>query len=293
MSGIKRIEIEGRNIFIVTGRVSQTVNVCDATNRRGNYEYVIRLFQPNFVNEEALENQDTIEEIVNWLMRKRQGQIEKSPDDDEVDIQGTPADQPLDSKDVVWVERAMRITEVCIDELVREFLEIPYLHRVEHSTHTRLYSILSTQPHLSRHFPLADGETMTQPIHKEWPEPIPREEKGNRRGNIDLAILPPGRLRNCNLKDFSNGRLVPPIAIEMGLNYGEGHLAADAEKLLNSKIQHGYLVHLVRELPHDPTINQTIEKFQSEKSIRIAFARYEQGRKYLKLLDDHEIREIE
>jgi hypothetical protein len=27
----------------------------------------------------------------------------------------------------------MHITEVCIDELVREFLELPCLHRVEHS----------------------------------------------------------------------------------------------------------------------------------------------------------------
>ncbi len=194
--------------------------------------------------------------------------------------------------DAVWIERAMRITEICINELVREFLELPYLHRVEHSIHTRLYSILRIQPHFDRHFPLAEGGMLTQPIHKEWPETIPRPEKGNRRGNFDLAILSPGQLATCSLRDFKNGRLAPPIAIEMGLNYDEGHLSLDAEKLLNSHIQHGYLIHLLRELPHDSTIDETIDRLRAESTIRIAFARIERSRKFLKLLDDSVIQEI-
>ena len=180
----------------------------------------------------------------------------------------------------------MRITEVCIDELVLEFLGLPYLHRVEHSIHTRLYSILRNQPHFDRHFPLAKGGMLTQPIHKEWPETIPCPEKANRRGNFDLAILSPGQLRTCTLDSFSNGRPAPAVVIEMSLNYKEGHLTLDAEKLLNSRVLHGYLVHLVREKPHESTIDQTIDRLRSEGTIKVAFARVERGRKFLKLLDD-------
>jgi hypothetical protein len=133
---------------------------------------------------------------------------------------------------------------------------------------------------------------LTQPIHKEWPEVIPRPEKNGRRGNFDLAILSPHQLRVCTLRDFSSGRIAPPIAIELGLNYDDGHLTKDAEKLLNSQIQHGYLVHLVREMPHDPTINEIIERLRSESTVKVAFARYERGRKYVKLLNDGQIREI-
>ena len=206
-----------------------------------------------------------------------------------------PADVPqpaLEPADSAWIERAMRITQVCIDQLVLEFLDLPYLHRVEHSIHTRLYSILRNQPHFDRHFPLAVGGMLTQSIHKEWPETIPRPEKANRSGNFDLAILSPGQLRTCTLDSFSNGRPAPAVVIEMGLNYKEGHLTLDAEKLLNSRVLHGYLVHLVRDKPHESTIDQTIDRLPSEGTIKVAFARVERGRKFLKLLDDPGIHRI-
>lgn len=284
-----RLQLEGRTIYVVTGRLSQTVNVCDLNNRRGEYEWIVRLFQPHFVSFNDVKKCGSIEQLINLLTKEYRGRIEQHPSDDENNIQTIAGKEPISPDDKFWIERAKRITEICIDELVREFLEIPYLHRVEHSIHTRLYAILNAQPHFDRHFSLAEGGMLTQPIHKEWPEPIPRPDKGNRRGNFDLVILSPGQLSRCSLQDFCTGRLVPPIAIEMGLNYGEGHLAADAEKLINSNIQHGYLVHLVRELPHDPTIDQTIRKLLKESTIRVAFARLEQGRKYIKLLDDPEI----
>jgi hypothetical protein len=285
------IQLGGRKIYIFTGRLSQTVNVCDAQNRQGNYEWKVRLFPPYFVNEVNFGKISGIRSLIKWLKEERQGLIELYPHDDEAETQAINIDKPPVAEDSIWIERAMRITEVCIDELVLEFLRIPYLHRVEHSIHTRMYAILINQPHFDWHFPLAKEGMVTQAIHKEWPESIPRPEKGNRRGNFDLAILSPGQLSNCNLQDFSCGRLAPPIAIEMGLNYCEGHLAADAEKLLNSKIRHGYLVHLIRELPHDPSIDQTIARLREEKTIKVAFARFERGRKFVKFLSDQEIHE--
>lgn len=287
-----RVQIGDRDIHIVTGRVSQTVNVCDANNRLGEYDYVIRLFQPNFIDGNNVQNRTDVDDLIQWLTQARKGQVEQSPPTITPVVPSVPGPQPLSPADDLWVQRAMQITEICINELVREFLDLPYLHRVEHSIHTRLHAILSVQPHFSRHFPIAHGSGMTQPIHKEWPESIPRAEKGTRRGNFDLAILPPDLLNGCNLKDFSEGRIAPPIVIEMGLNYGNGHLAGDAEKLLNSQVKHAYLVHLVREMPHDTSIDQTIADLRRTNLIRVAFARVEQGRKYLKLLDDSMIQPV-
>lgn len=292
----ERAEVEGHYVYIVTGRISQTVNVCTPANERGKYDWIVRLTPQRFVTKGEVEARTDIDSLITWLTSDRLGRVEQRPTEgQEAQPQANetvPEALPVDTDDAVWVKRAMCITETCIDELVREFLEVPYLHRVEHSIHTRLYAILSTQPHFDRHFPLAEGGMITQPIHKEWPESIPRPEKGNRRGNFDLAILSPHRLRACTLRDFSMGRVVPSIVIEMGLNYGEGHLALDAEKLLNSRIQHGYLVHLVREMPHDPTIDETIERLRSENTIKVAFARYESGNKYAKLLNDTQIHEV-
>ncbi len=296
MAQSERAEVGSRHVFIVTGRISQTVNVCTPANERGVYDWIVRMTPQRYVTKTEIEAHADIESLISWLTSGRLGQIEQRPTEEVAAQPQTcetmPEAPPVDADDAVWVKRAMRMTEMCIDELVREFLEVPYLHRVEHSIHTRLYSILSTQPHFARHLPLAEGGMVTQPIHKEWPECIPRPEKNNRRGNFDLAILSPKRLRNCTLRDFSEGRVVPPIGIEMGLNYGEGHLALDAEKLLNSRIQHAYLVHLVRGMPDDPTIATTIARLRSETNVKVAFARYENGRKYAKLLNDPQIHEV-
>lgn len=53
-------------------------------------------------------------------------------------------------------------------------------------------------------------------------------------------------LQGTVLEPFRAGRLDAPVVIELGLNYGERHLAGDQEKLANSEVQHPYLVHLSR-----------------------------------------------
>ena len=91
------------------------------------------------------------------------------------------------------------------------------------------------------------------------------------------------------MKDFDEGRIPPPIAVEMGLNYGNGHLASDAEKLLNSQVRHGYLVHFVRGPSHDPFVDQTIDRLFPEPTIRVAFARIERKGRFVKYLDEPKI----
>src|SRR5579862_5595901 len=109
--------------------------------------------------------------------------------------------------DIEWIKEAVKNVEECIENFVQEFLEHPYLHRVEHSLHVRLYSMLKGRPWLKRNYQLAEREMSTQLIHKEWPERSPRHENGNRRGNFDLAVLAPSQIKGCALDDFTSGRL--------------------------------------------------------------------------------------
>lgn len=287
MPQVERIPFNGRDVYLVTGHISQTVNVCTKDNRRGDYEWTVRINSDHFLKGDDIRSRTDTHDLIDWLTHEKFGHIELSPSGINIDY-GTGEE----SEDSIWIERAIRIVEVCIDALIREFLDLPYLHRVEHSIHTRLYSILRNQPHFDRHFPLLESGMQTQPIHKEWPETIPRPGKDNRRGNFDLAILSPEQLKTCTLVKFSNGQLAPAIVIEMGLNYKEGHLLNDAKKLLNSQVHHGYLIHLVREKPDETTINETIRQLRKHDTIKVAYARVERGRKFIKLLADPAIYEI-
>jgi hypothetical protein len=180
--------------------------------------------------------------------------------------------------------------ETAIDQMVREFLEFPYLHRVEHSLHTRLAAFLSARSLLSSFVPVGDGLTVTQLVHKEWPETRPRMDRGNRRGNFDLAVLSPVQLRRCpNLLHFRQGRVAAPIVIEIGLDYDYQHLAGDHAKLLNSDVPHGYLIHLVREAPRDPRAEQLILGLQGK--IRAAYAVVAGRQRFVKFLNDTQITE--
>ena len=39
-----------------------------------------------------------------------------------------------------WLPEARVLVEQAIDRLIQEFVETPYLHRVEHALHARLFS---------------------------------------------------------------------------------------------------------------------------------------------------------
>ena len=119
-----------------------------------------------------------------------------------------------------WLEQVVVLVEHAIDQLVLEFVELPSLHRVEHSLHCELYSLLTANRTLGRPYPLADG-TLTQLVHKEWPETVVRPRKlvaGNSTWSCSTRWhwLRPGS---------PSSRLVKPsIAIEIGLNYEQQHL---------------------------------------------------------------------
>lgn len=114
------------------------------------------------------------------------------------------------------------LVEQAIDQLVLEFVELPFLHRVEHSLHCELYALLTANRTLGRPYELADG-TPVQLVHKEWPETKVRPGKSG-RGNFDMVVLDPAAVAKSSIADFEDGRVEPAVVIEVGLNYGEVHL---------------------------------------------------------------------
>lgn len=294
MSSRFQVTIENRRVVVATGEVSQTVNICDATNRIGNYDWTIRLVSSPFVSKQDIECFARINELLEALKQNYQGHIERRPTHPSVEVAKSAnalaiASPPLSPQDNIWVAHAQTIVEMVIDGMVREFLAKPYLHRVEHSLHVRLHQLLSVQPHFSGECLLADKRTVTQPIHKEWPETVLRPEKGNRRGNFDLAVLSPELLLTCDTKQFAQGRLAAPIAIEMGLNYGIFHFYNHADKLLNSRVQHGYIVHLTRDVAYDPAIESAIHALTRYSSLKVAFAHVAWCNKFRKLIGESHI----
>jgi hypothetical protein len=193
-----------------------------------------------------------------------------------------------------WLEQARTAVEHAINRFVQQFVSLPYLHRVEQSLHVQLASLLMAEPVLAGCHPIGQEGMGASLIQKEYPESRPRPEKGNRRGNFDLAVLSPRQLRGCrSLIDFLEGRPIAPIAIEIGLDYDYAHLAGDHEKLLNSGVPLGYLIHFSREEPADPRTEQLIlAPPQGQGIIRTAYARTQGGRCVYKLVDEAQMREV-
>ena len=85
----------------------------------------------------------------------------------------------------------------------------------------------------------------------------------------------------------------PCVAIEIGLNYLLPHLGGDAEKLANSGIKRGYLIHLIRDYPAQlEEISALIGKVEPMGACRVAYAAIVQGKKYRKLLNEAEIQAV-
>ncbi len=237
--------VEGRTVFHKLGVKTQTVNICTSKNQEGVYE--ARYSLPITVELAAaeLDAQPDLAALHRWLVLH--GGQPLSTDGRPGDslpplLAAPPADDP-------WVAKASEAVERVLDGVVDAFREQPYLHRVEHSLHAWVWSLLTQEPVLRGEVPLKDGRTLTQLVHKEWPETYPRpNEDGNPgpRGLFDLAVLSPEQVQQADLQQFVFGRIEAPIVIEVGLDYGCDHLSDDAGKLLNSRVRAPYLLHLSR-----------------------------------------------
>jgi len=313
------VRIADRLVFVNTQK-TQTVKICTPQNRRGVYEKYYRIEPPYVLPQQKMESTvsqfNSIADLEQWLVNDRKAYREtdnevrppvKQPIGDTSES-GINDDLGTEVREAVaevlellnpdryspdedpWLPQAANLVEESIDYLIQEFLDCPYLHRVEHSIHAQLFHILVSHEELAKRVILGDGFAKTQLIHKEWPESVAREN--NRRGNFDLAVLSPQLIKTCpSISAFRSGYLEAPIVIEMGLDYDAEHLARDALKLINSKPKRGYLIHLVRELPRERSTEKIVLGIETRFAIKTAYAWTSSGQSAFKLINDRSITE--
>ncbi len=235
--------VAGRRVKVVRGTKSQTINVCTSANEIGVYDVTYRLRPDIEVTTADLAGLADLPALDAWALA--QG------GDPEVPGQpGAPAvlSVPAPGADDAWVLTARAAVDRAITKLAEQFLEDPYLHRVEHSLHTALHSHLKQETELTDVVQLASTGHRTQLVHKEWPETIAEQGSNGmvKKGNFDIGILSPAQVSSAMLKQFRAGRIDAPLAIEVGLDYGVKHLKQDAAKLLHREVPVPYLLHLSR-----------------------------------------------
>jgi hypothetical protein len=205
------------------------------------------------------------------------------PPDEALDLENRPAPELVlePTQGDPWVAKAVIAVEESIDALVDEFRAHPFAHRVEHSWHVRLVQLLSKWPVLQGSYPLGDAPFQSQLIHKEWPETYGElllDGSRKRRGSFDIAILTPDQLRQTSVDQFRLGQIAAPIVVELGLGYWDRHLLADEKKLKDSRVQHGYLVHLSRMPSRNRKATEAI--IEGVTGLRLAYVHHDiSGRK--------------
>jgi hypothetical protein len=189
-----------------------------------------------------------------------------------------------------WVSDAVPLVEDAIGSLVDRFVKAPYLHRVEHSFHAELISELRRHDQLRACVEIGASGLTTQLIHKEWPETVVRVGRGKtveRRGRFDIVVLAPAQFEKVTLEQFLQGRIEPPIVIEVGLDYGLKHIEGDIDKFLTSNVQHPYLIHLSRIGPRVGAVEDRINGIaRSAPRLQVAYLHRELGSVAVKRLND-------
>jgi hypothetical protein len=265
-----RFQIEGRNVYHRLGTKTQSVSICKADNQKGVYEerYSLSISVEGVATELAV--QPDLAALRDWLALH--GGQPLSTDGRPGD--GMPALLEATVADGDWMTKANAAVERVLDSVVDQLRDTPYLHRVEHSLHAMVWSLLKQERDLQGEVPLKDEKTRTQLVHKEWPETIPRKKPDGTdrpRGLFDLAILSPQQVRLASVEQLVFGRIEAPVVIEVGLDYGLQHLADDAAKLAWSKVPSPYLLHLSRltDKKHVATERQVCD---ASHGIRTAYA---------------------
>lgn len=190
-----------------------------------------------------------------------------------------------------WLTEATPVVEEVLNRLIREFAAHPYLHRVEHSLHARLFGLLTDNPLFAGLARIGDGPRFTQPVHKEWPETIPRPNKRG-RGNFDIAILSRDQLAAATLDEFCEGRITAGVVIELGLNYDLLHLSDDAAKLENSQVARAYVINLVRSRGPDRSVKNWVQSYAGP--VRVGYVHHDGHARTceIKTVDGHEFTPI-
>jgi hypothetical protein len=283
-----RTEVAGRTVTVRTGRKSQTVNICTPRQVVGDYEDIYRLpIQSAIEDPGEIPEVATLAEFATWLTARN-----GVPEGSSTAHGKTGGLSPLVSAPIndAWVSDAVPLVEDAIGSLVDRFVSAPYLHRVEHSFHAELISELRRHDKLRACVEIGASGLTTQLIHKEWPETVVRGGRGKpveRRGLFDIVVLAPVQFEEVTLEQFVQGRIEPPIVIEVGLDYGLKHLDGDICKLLTSDVHHPYLIHLSRIGPRVEEVEDRINGIAtSVPPLQVAYVHHGTGGVAVKRLND-------
>ena len=283
-----RTKVAGRTVTVRTGRKSQTVNICTPRQVVGDYEAIYRLpIQSAIEDPGEIPEVATLAEFATWLTARN-----GVPEGSSTAHGKTGGLSPLVSAPIndAWVSDAVPLVEDAIGSLVDRFVSAPYLHRVEHSFHAELISELRKHDKLRACVEIGASGLTTQLIHKEWPETVVRGGRGKtveRRGLFDIVVLAPAQFEKVTLEQFLQGRIEPPIVIEVGLDYGLKHIDGDIDKLLTSNVQHPYLIHLSRIGPRVKAVEDRINGIAtSAPRLQVAYVHHGTGGVAVKRLND-------
>lgn len=267
-AGSDGVYVAGRRIVYRLGKTTQTVSICTDANLRGDYQTRFRLPVTAAVSVDVLADLPDLDALVDHLL-----ELGGTEEGNGSRVSRLPAPVPAPNGDV-WVAEAATKVERAITRLVDEFVEFPYLHRVEHSLHVRLAELVTAELGGERRESLRTGE-ITQLVHKEWPETVARTtaDVDHSRGLFDLVVLAPSQIEQASLDQFRSGRIDPPIAIEVGLNYGLAHLRQDIDKLLNSSVPAPFIVHFSRVKVADRDAIE--DRLQAESRVRCAYVHHD------------------
>ncbi|NAZ80246.1 hypothetical protein GTR02_00220 [Kineococcus sp. R8] len=252
--------MDGQFVKHVRGRLTQTVRIFVGPEVNSGVDACYRLPIAQEVSRELIYQHNEIGSLKEWLV-VRGGMLELPGEGGGGTGPGLEPLVGLTAADRAWAEQARPAVERAITAVVTEFIDNPYLHRVEHSLHAELFHFVKEHEVLSQIVTFAGGALSTQLVHKEWPETRPRPDKeGQGRGNFDLAILAPAQVQRATFRQLRDGRIEAPIVIEVGLDYGLKHLRQDAYKFSNSQVAFPYLLHLSRVAIRDaPKIEEYLQ----------------------------------
>jgi hypothetical protein len=275
----------GRWLCIKKRGKTTSINICFDGKSEGPYEWRAYIHAPTDIQRADFEGQGSIDSLINWLKDWKGAVVKGQPRQSLENVE-----RPLiPTDDREWLENACPKVEAIINDFLEDFIKHPYRHRVEHSIHVRLFSMLSVHSDFEQLYSLAGCSLKTQLVHKEWPEYIPLSP--DRRGNHDLSILTPKQVERCSRERFRIGDLAPPIAIEIGLDYGQEHLTKDVRTLVRNQLPHGYAIQLTRTGP-DLDIERKIQDIESQYNVKIGYASFAGEKSRIKHVGAVDIREL-
>jgi hypothetical protein len=188
--------------------------------------------------------------------------------------------------DSSWETEVSPIIEQIINQIILEFIDFPYLHRVADSIHCEFFRVLASHRALNHTYPM--GKWSSQPLHKGWP----CNSAELTDCYLDLCVFSPTLLRISSVEDFREGRIRPVLAIEIGLDDDLIRLKRRAEKLQHNG--QGYLIHLVREeVVDDFEAVEAFLRLSEENGIKTAYVRMTETHAFYKLINGKEIKKIE